>query len=135
MPPSDARELDVDFDEGVPLVAARVGDVSGNRFVLDTGSWTLLLTREIQVGHALRELATRVTGRARRSEYLEGGINEEPAVASFAFGPARFREVPARIEIPATRPSSRSTASSGPTNWPTLNGGSTPTATARGYAW
>lgn len=99
-PPPDAREFDVDFNEGMPLVAARVGRVDGDRFVLDTGSWRLVLGRELQVHHSLRDLDLRMTGAARRSEYLEGGINVTPAVAaSLAFGAARFSELPAEVEM------------------------------------
>ncbi len=100
VPPPGARELDVDFDEGMPIVSARVGDVDATRFVLDTGSWRLVLTREIQLHHSLRDLDVQETGTLHRDTYLEGGINIVPAhAANLTFGPAHFTGVPANVEV------------------------------------
>ena len=45
-PPPGAVALPTDWSYGVPIVSARVGDRSGAKFLLDLGSWRMLLFRQ-----------------------------------------------------------------------------------------
>jgi hypothetical protein len=46
-PPPNAREIAATFDEGMPLIRARIGSIATDRVVLDTGSPNVLLMREL----------------------------------------------------------------------------------------
>jgi len=77
--PPDAHELVTDWDEGMPLVALRVGRVAGERFVLDIGSFRLVVLANLlrRGHHAFDELGGEGIGPARTESYLEGSIETQ----------------------------------------------------------
>ena len=77
--PADAHELASDWDEGMPLVAMRAGRVTGERFVLDIGSFRLVvLAHLLRRGHySVDELQGERIGQVRTERYLEGPIETQ----------------------------------------------------------
>ena len=99
-PPAGAGALPTNYDEGMPIVAARVGSVDEGRFVLDTGSFNLVLTRHNDGDrNSSKALGLRPTGRGQHMEFLEGLIETKLGVLdSFLLGNARLVNVPAYVE-------------------------------------
>ena len=92
--PVDAHELAVNFDEGMPIVTARVGEITGERFVLDTGS-----SRVVVFAHLLRRKHRqmsdlgfeRLSDRASVSHYLEGPVElDSVGFRSLVLGEATY---------------------------------------------
>ena len=105
VPPAGTDALPTNYDEGMPIVTAQVGTAGGERFVLDTGSFELVLARHFRQSDSVPHAAldARNTGRGRRFTYLEGSIETTSAVLrSFTLGRARFIDIPAYIEDDAS---------------------------------
>jgi hypothetical protein len=99
-PPAGARRLDVDCDEGMPIVAASVAGVTGTRFAIDTGSSALVLTDPFarRVGSGLATLP----GGDVELHYLEGLVDVRSAqLQSLAFAGVLFTHPGAAdVEVP-----------------------------------
>ncbi len=100
--PADAHELAIDFDEGMPIVTARVGDVTGERFVLDTGS-----PHVVVFAHLLRRKHRRASDlgfvalgdRVSVSHYLEGPVElERVAFKKLVLGDATYNVASAELQ-------------------------------------
>lgn len=92
-PPSDSRMIPVDFREGMPLAAAHIGEVKGNRFALDTGSPDILLSNEFANRAHSAFKSWYSNGKPPVAPYLEGSVTIDHAeVISLAFGPVVFDE-------------------------------------------
>ena len=103
VPPPGTMEVVANFDEGMPLVPAVIGDVETSRVALDTGSADVLVLRPLSgfnpstfdrlgIGHG------GVVGRLR---FLEGAIGFEYAPASkIEFAGFLFLHNQIRIEAP-----------------------------------
>jgi hypothetical protein len=97
---------DAYYDEGLPLVHAAFGAVSGDRFALDTGSPHLLVLTPFAQRHA-KEIAAHWSpstfggrrGRIAEEDYLEGSIVVSAReAAEFSLGPQRFTNVLVELE-------------------------------------
>ncbi|MDQ2857572.1 MAG: hypothetical protein M3R53_02840 [Candidatus Eremiobacteraeota bacterium] len=104
--PSDARTLESPFDEGMPVVPARVGDVASTRFVLDTGSARIvILDGTLRRAHRVfADLDASALGGARTIRFLEGPIDvERAALRSLILGGQRFSTESADMQTHTTR--------------------------------
>lgn len=103
VPEATMTELVAPAREGMPIVDVGLGGTIARRFVLDTGSYRIVLMRQ------LLESAPRPedlgidphAGPAVEQPYLEGSIfTREQTLRSFLLANVDFRNVPAQIEIP-----------------------------------
>ena len=93
VPPPDAYQIAANFDEAMPVVAARIGNASSSRVVLDTGSWNALVLRDFYDSDpaVLRRMGIGVVGRTHPEPFLEGTIDAASAtVATIEFAGTRF---------------------------------------------
>jgi hypothetical protein len=102
VPPADAHGLAINFDEGMPIVTARVGNVTGERFVLDTGSphvvvFAHLLRRKHQPAKELDFVS--LGGPAFISRYLEGPVRlETVGFHSLVLGEAQYNVASGQLQ-------------------------------------
>lgn len=104
--PSDARTLESPFDEGMPLVPARVGNVASARFVLDTGSAKILILDGMlrRAHRVFVDLDARVLGGNHTTGFLEGPIEVERAtLRSLTLGGQRYSTESADVQTHTTR--------------------------------
>ena len=97
-PPAGAFALPIDVSEGIPIAAAAVDDVPGDRFVLDTGSYFILLRSDFanHLTHLTRSKALPPQG-----GFLEGPFELQPAsLQNFLLGKYRFASADAMVEVP-----------------------------------
>jgi predicted aspartyl protease len=99
-PPADAQRLDAWCEEGMPLITGRVGDRSADRFVLDTGSARVVLTRYFWEHDGGEPGLVHRTGFLRSNGYLEGTIVVGSGeIAELAIGGVAVRKLPASVEL------------------------------------
>jgi hypothetical protein len=95
-PPADAFPLKIRVDEGIPIGAAVIDGVRGDRFALDTGSYYLLVRSQLgEAAHLPRY------PRDRHFQFLEGPFSvQSTLIQSFEFGSFKGGPVDAVIETP-----------------------------------
>ncbi|MGD0053275.1 MAG: retropepsin-like aspartic protease [Vulcanimicrobiaceae bacterium] len=98
------------FEEGLPIVAARVDGIVGWRFALDTGSPGLEIDTRFTRAHPAAAMAWTPTAfrrgfsGARTLEFLEGSVEVlAHRIHTFGLGPVTFTDVVAGVEIDNTR--------------------------------
>jgi hypothetical protein len=104
VPPSDAREVRVNFDEGMPMVEATIGSAETSRVVLDSGSQDVLVTRALYGGDPaqLKRIGIDGIGGSHKFRFLEGPIEVAPAsVANIDFAGNRFVHDAIDVELQA----------------------------------
>ncbi len=107
--------IPIDVAEGIPLVHARIDDLSGDRFALDTGS-TMPNILEPFIDRYRTQVESRWTpslflrGQASRTDdYLEGSITVAARrIATLDLGPMRFRDLTVGTEMADPRPDAMS---------------------------
>jgi hypothetical protein len=105
-----ATVLAASFDEGLPIVAARVDGTVGWRFALDTGSPGLEINTRFTRAHPTVALAWTPTAfrgglsGARTLEFLEGSVEVVARrIHAFGLGPLTFTDVVAGVETDNAR--------------------------------
>jgi len=102
VPPAGAQQLATDYREGVPLIAARVGDATAGRFLIDSGSPRVVLLRYLEEhdGHARREFRLAgPPGPLRGEPYLEGLVmTRSVRLPALGIGPFEVADDDADIE-------------------------------------
>jgi hypothetical protein len=75
-PPRNAREIAATFDEGMPLIRARIGSIETDRVVIDTGSPNILLMHELFEHSPLepRNSIVGSEGAVALTHFLEGEV-------------------------------------------------------------
>jgi hypothetical protein len=101
VPPAGAREIDASFEEGMPLAPARIGSIEATRVVLDTGSWNVILLRDLFERNPMPARKSIVDGEAHAStvHFLEGEITVVDAKApSIEFAGVHFVDNDVQVE-------------------------------------
>jgi hypothetical protein len=99
-PPLDALQLPTDWSEGIPLVAAAVGDATGSRFALDLGSPKLLLTRAFLDRSGAAANVTALGEQPKTVHFLEGPIEYvEGRSGALQLGSQRFEGLTVEVEV------------------------------------
>jgi hypothetical protein len=101
-PPSGARAIRANFDQGMPLVAATIGSAVTSRVVLDTGSLNVLVLRALYGGNAsqLRRIGIERTSGGETVNFLEGPVAVANAtVAHIEFAGDRFNNDAIQVEV------------------------------------
>jgi hypothetical protein len=98
-PPIDALPLATDWSEGIPIVAAAVGDATGSRFALDLGSPRLLLTRAFLERSGAAAGITALGEHSKVVHFLEGPIEYvEAHSGTLQLGQQRFEGATVEVE-------------------------------------
>jgi hypothetical protein len=103
--PDKAREMDVDYSEGMPLAPATIGGQASKRIALDTGSFEIEFLRPLYAGRNLTpaQLGLGDFGRVSAIGFLEGGITIQAATAaSITFAGTDFSDTRVWFEIQNT---------------------------------
>lgn len=103
VPDVTMHELDAPAREGMPIVAVGLRDTVARRFVLDTGSFSIVLMRRLleSVAGAEELGISREAGAIVAQPYLEGAIlTRLQTVRSLRLANFDFRDVPAQVEVP-----------------------------------
>jgi hypothetical protein len=96
-PPQDAQLVPIDCSEGMPLVEAMSGDIAGDRFALDTGSFWILLSS----AYADRAHVARHGVNEHFDQFLEGSLDAELSrLPSLTWNRYNFTSPIGEIEIP-----------------------------------
>ena len=101
-PDPTMHELDAPAREGMPVVAVGLNETIADRFVLDTGSYNVVLLRsllESVPGAGVLGIEPAAGGTVRQP-YLEGAIfTRRQIVRSMRISNFDFRNVPAQVEV------------------------------------